>query len=368
MPQYIHEESDWADFRYNQAEYSALLSQVWRRQGHLIGQMTALGFEVRQQTELETLIIEIEKTSEIEGEYLDTEQVRSSVARRLGMDTSGLPKPESDVEGVVEMMLDATRNFKSSLTAQRLFDWHLALFPAESTRLRPLRRGTWRDDRTGLMQVLSGAMGRERVHFEAPAAERLEGEMSRFLDWFNTDNTTDGLLKAALPHLWFVTIHPFEDGNGRIARAIADMALARADDCEQRFYSMSAQIRKERKEYYNVLERTQSGTLDVTEWIVWFLGCLNRSLEASESTVQKVTAKARFWLNCSQFNINERQKALINQLIDGFTGKLNTSKWAKIAKCSQDTAHRDITQLIDYGILEKEEAGGRSTSYRLRDQ
>lgn len=366
MGRYIHEQADWPTFRYDANAFSVALSEAWRRQGYVLGQMQALGFALRQETELDALTLEVEKTSEIEGEYLDSDQVRSSVARRLGMDASGLPHPERDVEGVVEMMMDATHNFAAPLTEARLFDWHRSLFPTGRIGLHSDAVGRWRDELSDPMQVVSGRVGHQHIHFEAPAAERLNSEMHHFLEWFNADEERDGLVKAALAHLWFVTLHPFEDGNGRIARAVADMALARADRCEQRFYSMSAQIRRERKEYYAILERTQSSTLDVTEWLGWFVGCLTRTLEAADTTIQKTVYKANFWMQHGEFDLNERQRKMLNKLLDGFVGKLVTQKWAKMTGSSHDTANRDIKQLIDWGILEKEDAGGRSTSYRLK--
>ncbi len=308
------------------------------------------------------------KSSEIEGEVLDAEQVRWSVARRLGLEIGGLKAPDRDVEGVVEMMLDATRNYDQPLSAERLFAWHSSLFPTRRSGMRKIRTGAWREDGTGPMQVVSGPIGHERVHFEAPAAAKLDQEMSGFLDWINdTDPRTgvDLVLKAGLAHLWFVTIHPFDDGNGRIARAIADLVLARSEGSPQRYYSMSAQIRRERKAYYDILEQTQKGTLDLTPWLDWFLACLGRAIDGAQTTLALVLAKARFWQALQAVEINARQRLLLNRLLDGFEGALTTSKWAKIAKCSPDTALRDILDLVECGVLVRGLEGGRSTSYAL---
>lgn len=327
--------------------------------------MEALGFQLQREAVLKTLTEDVVKSSDIEGETLDVNQVRSSVARRLGMDVGGLKPADRHVEGVVEMMLDATRKYDEPLNAKRLLAWHASLFPAGRTGLRKIRVGAWRDDKTGPMQVVSGPIGRERVHFEAPAARRLNREMKAFVDWFNEDADIDPLLKASLAHLWFVTIHPFDDGNGRIARAIGDLALARSEQSSHRFYSLSAQIREEREEYYDILERTQSGTLDVTAWMEWFLECLGRAIAGAQSMLSAVLHKARFWQSLRDVPINERQRLLLNRLLDGFEGNVTTSKWAKIARCSSDTALRDITELVDRGVLVRNAAGGRSTSYAL---
>jgi Fic family protein len=329
--------------------------------------MEALGFQLKAEAVLQTLTEEIVKSSEIEGEVLDKEQVRSSIARRLGMDIGALTPADRDVEGVVEMTLDATQKFAEPLTAARLFAWHAALFPTGRSGMSRIVVGAWRDGAKGPMQVVSGPIGRERVHYQAPPAKRVDGEMRAFLEWFNRDAAIDPVLKAALAHLWFVAIHPFDDGNGRIARAIADMALARSENSAQRFYSMSAQIRAERKAYYDALERTQKGDLDVTAWIAWFLACLERAFDGAEATLASVLKKARFWEARAGAAFNDRQRAMINRLLDGFVGKLTSSKWAKIAKCSQDTALRDIDDLVKRGVLRKEPAGGRSTSYALID-
>jgi Fic family protein len=330
--------------------------------------MEALGFPLEQEALLQTLTEEVVKSSEIEGEKLDVSLVRSSIARRLGMDVGGLEPADRQVEGVVEMMLDATRHYDQPLTAERLFAWHASLFPTGRIGMRKIRAAAWRDDSTGPMQVVSGPIGRERVHFEAPPAAKLEREMQVFLDWFNEDSTnvdSDAVLKAGLAHLWFVTIHPLDDGNGRIARAIADLALARSEHSSQRFYSMSAQIRRERAAYYNILEQTQKATMDVTAWMEWFLACLGRAIDGAQTTLAAVLSKARFWEPLRAVPLNERQRLMLNRLLDGFEGKLTTSKWAKIAKCSSDTALRDILDLVERGILVRNPQGGRSTSYAL---
>ena len=348
-----------------------MLAHVRHRQGRLIGRMEGLGFVSRSEAVLATLTQDVLKSSEIEGEILNPDQVRSSVARRLGIDIAGAIPADRDVEGVVEMMLDATQHFTEPLTQERLFGWHAALFPTGYGGIHPIRVGGWRDDSKGAMQVISGPISREKIHFEAPAAKRLQHEMDAFLAWVNHAKSANGnevidpVLKAALAHLWFVTIHPFDDGNGRIARAIADWALARSEGSSQRFYSMSSQIRVERRAYYDMLERTQKSTLDITDWLVWFLACLDRAITATEATLGAVFRKASFWDKNAGGTINERQKKMLNKLFDGFEGKLTSTKWASIAKCSQDTAQRDIQGLIDQGILVKDAAGGRSTRYSL---
>ncbi|MBC7774982.1 MAG: Fic family protein [Phycisphaerae bacterium] len=364
---YIYQHPKWPAFTWSQASLELLLGTVRHRQGRLIGRMEALGFDLRAEAVLHNLTLDILKSNEIEGEMLDPEQVHSSVARRLGMDIAGLIPADRHVERAVEMMVDAAQNFNQPLTKDRLFGWHSALFPAGRSGMRRIGAGAWRDHQTGPMQVVSGPVGRERVHFVAPESEVLEKEMQQLMEWFNTEMATDPVLKAAIAHLWLLTIHPFDDGNGRIARTIADMQLARADGTTQRFYSMSAQIRQERSAYYQMLEKTQQGTLDITAWLEWFLLCLNRALEATEHTLADVLKKARFWQENTVKPFNDRQRLMLNKLLDGFEGKLTSSKWAKIAKCSQDTATRDIQSLIDQGILLKESAGGRSTSYVLRD-
>jgi len=327
--------------------------------------MEALGFSLRQEAVLQTLTADVLKSSEIEGEKLDTDQVRSSIARRLGMDVGALKSADRHVEGVVEMILDATRHYDQPLTAERLFSWHASLFPTGRSGMTKIRVGAWRDDSTGPMQVVSGPIGRERVPFQGPPANRLDEEMQAFLRWLGTSADIDPVLKAGMAHLWFVTIHPFDDGNGRIARAIADMALARSEKSPQRFYSMSAQIREERGAYYDILEQTQKGTLDITPWMQWFLGCLGRAIDGAETTLSAVLAKARFWDSIQGISLNERERLVLNRLLDGFDGKLTTSRYAKLAKCSQDTALRDILFLIERNILVRSADGGRSTSYAL---
>jgi Fic family protein len=356
---YIYQLPQWPHFEWNKEEVSHLLTEVRYRQGRLLGQMESLGFNLRAEATLQTLTLDVLKSSEIEGEILDPDQVRSSIARRLGMDIAGLIPADRSVEGVVEMMLDATQQYDAPLSDERLFSWHAALFPAGRSGMHKIVVGAWRDNTMDdPMQVVSGPMGREDSHI-------LNDEMEKFIRWFNTENHIDAVIKAAIAHLWFVTIHPFDDGNGRIARAIIDMQLARADESIQRFYSMSAQIRIERKGYYDILEKTQKGSLDITEWLTWFLNCLDNALSATAETLAKVMQKARFWENPHMHALNDRQKKMLNKLLDGFDGKLTSSKWAKIAKSSQDTANRDIQDLIEKGILLKEAAGGRSTSYIL---
>ncbi len=363
---YIHEQPKWPAFRWDAERLSRLLVEVRHRQGRLIGRMEGLGFQLRTEAVLNSLTEEVLKSSEIEGEKLDRDQVRSSIARRLGIDIGGLTPADRDVEGVVEMMLDATQHYDQPLSADRLFDWHAALFPTGRSGMSKINVGAWRDDKKGPMQVVSGPIGKERVHYEAPVAGRLRGEMKKFLEWFEKANSTDLVLKAGVAHLWFVTIHPFDDGNGRIARAIADMVLARSERSPQRFYSMSAQIRQERKEYYEILESTQKDDLDITRWLEWFLGCLSRAFDRAETILATVLSKARFWDRFTGTDFNERQRSMINRLLNGFEGKLTSSKWAKLEKCSQDTALRDIEDLIQKGAVTKDSAGGRSTSYSLR--
>jgi Fic family protein len=364
MSSYIYNHPDWPKFHWDRESLAERLAAVRHEQGRLIGRMEALGFKLRQEAILQTLTEDVLKSSEIEGEKLDAEQVRSSIARRLGMDIGGLKAADRNVEGVVEMMLDATRHYDQALSTDRLLTWHASLFPTGRSGMSRIKVGTWRDDTGGPMQVVSGPVGRERVHFEAPVAGRVDREVQAFLDWFNGAET-DWVVKAGLAHLWFVTIHPFDDGNGRIARAIADMALARSENSTQRFYSMSVQIRQERAAYYDILERTQKGTMDITPWMDWFLGCLGRAIEGAQATLAAVLSKARFWETFADFPLNERQRLVLNRLLDGFEGKLTTLKWAKLAKCSHDTALRDISALVERGILVRNPEGGRSTSYGL---
>jgi len=365
MSQYIHQQSDWPKLHWNREFLADRLLAVHHEQGRLMGRMEALGFNIQQEALLDTFTQDVLKSSEIEGERLPSDQVRSSVARHLGMDIAGLKPVDRNVEGVVEMMLDATRNYDQPPTADRLFSWHASLFPTGRSGMRPVRTGAWRDDRTGPMQVVSGPVGRERIHYEAPPAAKLDQEMQAFLNWFNATNEADWVVKAALAHFWFVTIHPFDDGNGRIARAIADLALARSEKSPQRFYSMSAQIRQERNEYYNILERTQKGTTDITPWMDWFLDCLARTIEGAQITLASVFYKTRVWEIAANVQLNDRQRLILQKLLEGFEGKLTTSKWAALTKSSQDTALRDILHLVENGILVKSSEGGRSTSYTL---
>ena len=365
MTTYIHELQEWPRFRWDEGLAARHLAPVRHRQGRLIGRMEALGFDLRAEAVLATLTEDVLKSSEIEGETLNRDQVRSSIARRLGLDIGASAPADRRTEGVVEMMLDATQKYAEPLTEERLFAWHAALFPTGRSGMIRIISGAWRDDSSGPMRVLSGPIGREQVHYVAPRAARLEAEMSAFLKWFNHEAVLDPVLKAALAHLWLVTIHPFDDGNGRIARAIADMALARSEQSAQRFYSMSAQIRLERNAYYDVLETTQKSDLDITVWLEWFLGCLDRAIEGAENTLSGVLRKARFWEAIRDQSLNERQRKVINRLLDGLEGKLTSSKWAALTRSSPDTALRDITDLVKRGILVRDAGGGRSTSYSL---
>lgn len=362
---YIHQHHDWPTFHWQSAALAERLADVRHRQGRLIGRMESLGFDLRAEAVLQTLTEDVTRSSEIEGEVLDRDQVRSSIARRLGMDIGGLVPADRNIEGVVEMMLDATQNFEKPLTRDRLFAWHAALFPTGRSGMSKINVGAWRDDANGPMQVVSGPIGRERVHYEAPGAPIVDAEMQAFLAWLEADAGQDPVLKAGIAHLWFVTIHPFDDGNGRIARAIADLALARSERSAQRFYSMSGQIRTERDAYYDLLEATQKGDLDITRWLTWFLDCLDRAIDGAETILASVLHKARFWEIHADAQLNDRQREMLNRLLNGFVGKLTSSKWAKISKCSQDTALRDIEGLVKLGALAKDEAGGRSTSYSL---
>ncbi|RLD90412.1 MAG: DUF4172 domain-containing protein [Bacteroidetes bacterium] len=365
---YIYQQENWPNFTWDINKLSDLLAEVRNKQGRLIGKMETLGFHLQNEAFLETLTVDILKSNEIEGVILNKEEVRSSIARRLGIDLGGLPPINRNIEGIVDMMFDTTKNFEKLLTKKRLFDWHYAMFPMGRSGMYEIIVGKWRDDSTGPMQVVSGAMGKEKVHYEAPPAKMIDNEMNRFLDWFNNKTDIDLVLKASIAHLWFVTLHPLEDGNGRITRAITDMLLARSDGLPQRFYSISSQIQKERKSYYNILEKTQKGNLDITEWINWFLNTLQKAIANSEDTLSLVIKKHKFWNTYGTEIKNERQKKILNKLLDGFTGYLTTSKWAKIAKCSQDTALRDIQDLIDKGILIKSNSGGRSTKYELKKE
>lgn len=367
MVTYIHQRKDWPKFHWDQESLLGRLGAVRHLQGRLIGRMEGLGFKLRAEASLQGLTEEVIKSSDIEGERLDRDQVRSSLARRLGIDIGALTPADRAVEGVVEMTLDATQHYMEPLTRERLFGWHAALFPTGRSGMHRITVGAWRTGQAGPMQVVSGPIGREKVHYEAPAAANVDAEMRAFLHWFNRDDGMDLVLKAGVAHLWFVTIHPFEDGNGRIARAIADMALARAERSAQRFYSLSAQIARERDRYYDQLEATQKGDLDITDHLLWFIGCFERALANADTLLAGALAKARFWERHAATPLNERQRSMLHRLLDGFQGKLTSSKWAGIAKCSPDTALRDIEALIGLGILVKDAAGGRSTSYSLVD-
>ena len=365
-PLYLWQKPDWPDRRYDAAALAGQLARVHRAQGHLMGRMSELGLAQREQATLQVLTQEVIKTSEIEGERLSMDAVRWSIARRLGLDIGALAPADRHVEGVVDMVLDATGHFDQPLTAERLFGWHAALFPTGFSGMTRIRTGAWRDDATGPMQVVSGPLRRQKVRYQAPPAKTLAKQTKAFLQWFNKEDTSgDALIKAGLAHLWLVTLHPFDDGNGRISRAVGDMALARAEGTDQRFYSLSAQIQRERKQYYDQLEATQKGNMDVTGWLAWFLGCLLRAVQGADETLGAVLGKGRFWKRWADTAMNERQIKLVNRLLDGFEGKLTTAKWATIAKCSTDTALRDISDLMARGVLHKLEGGGRSTGYAL---
>lgn len=366
---WIYKHQDWPNFTWDAQKLSSKLAELRYKQGHLLGRMEGLGFELKREASLNTLTSDVVKSSAIEGENLNPEEVRSSIARRLGIDIAGLMPASRNVEGIVEMMLDATQNFFKPLTSKRLFDWHAAMFPTGRSGMHSIIVGNWRDDSNGPMQVVSGTIGHEKVHFEAPSADQLKKEMSAFLAWFESKSNLDLVLRAGIAHLWFVTLHPFEDGNGRIGRAIADMALARADNLSERFYSLSAQFAAERKDYYNQLERQQRSTSDITGWLEWFLDCLGRAISNAEESLGKVLFKAQLWGKINQNPINDRQRFIINRMLeDNFVGHMNTSKYAKLAKCSTDTALRDIQDLMSREIFIQNPGGGRSTSYRLPDK
>ncbi|WP_019218363.1 Fic family protein [Legionella tunisiensis] len=366
---WIHEYRNWPNFTWNAEALVFKLAEIRHRQGHLLGRMKGLGFTLKQEASLNTLTNDVVKSSAIEGEKLNQDEVRSSIARRLGIERPGLISSSRVVEGIVEMMLDATQQFSKPLTKERLFDWHSALFPTGRSGMHFITVGHWRGMGAGPMQVVSGSIGREKVHFEAPSADRLEKEMEAFLTWFDNNNSIDPVLKAGIAHLWFVTIHPFEDGNGRIARAIGDMALARADGVPDRFYSLSTQIEAERKDYYSHLEKQQRSSPEITRWLTWFLDCLGRAISSAEDTLGKVLFKAQLWDKINQKPVNERQRLIINRMLeDDFKGFMNTSKYAKLAKCSNDTALRDIQDLRGRSIFIQNHGGGRSTSYRLADK
>lgn len=364
---YIWELPEWHNFFVNHDVIANPLAHARHQQGLLLGRMLSLGFALQKEANLKILTEDVIKSSEIEGEKLDRDQVRSSIARRLGMEVAGLVASERSVDGIVEVMLDATSNASGPLTQQRMFDWHAALFPTGRSGMHKIRVGNWRDDSSGPMQAVSGPIGREKVHFVAPPAANIQGEMDRFLNWFNQPSDADPLQSSAIAHLWFVTVHPFDDGNGRIARALADMILARSEQISQRFYSMSSQVRKERSKYYEILEETQKGSLDITKWVTWYLQCFTRAVDSSQETLKSTLLKARFWERFARATFNERQRKMLNWLLDGFDGSLTSSKWARMTKCSQDTASRDIAVLVEFGVLKRGAAKGRSTSYSLAE-
>lgn len=364
MAKYIYQNKNWTDFTWNDKAINAVFGEVRLMQGKIIGQMNALGFSAKEEATLTALTLDVVKSSEIEGELLNYDQVRSSIARRLGINTAGLVPSSRHIEGIVEMMLDATQRHNLTLTKKRLFGWHAALFPTGYSGPYEIEVGRYR---TGEMQVVSGAMGKEKVHYEAVKAELVKAEMDKFLNWFNNDNQLDTVMKAAIAHFWFIIIHPFDDGNGRIVRAITDMLLARAESSGERFYSMSSQILVERNQYYDILQKVQHSTGDITEWLEWFLHCLKNAMLATENTTQRILRKAEFWKLHEQTPINERQRLMLNKLFDGFDGKLKTSKWAKITKTSTDTALRDIKDLVEKGILQQTEEVGRNSNYELSD-
>lgn len=362
---YIWQAPDWPNWRYDLTVLAQRLSDVSQAQGRLLGRLSGVGPDLRERASLLVLTDDVLKTSEIEGEHLNADSVRSSIARHLGIDIGALLPADRHVDGIVDLVLDATGKAHLPVTETRLFSWQAALFPTGHSDLAKINVGQWRDDQNGPMQVVSGPIGRQKIHFEAPPANRLNAELEAFLTWLNKSSHEPSLLKAGLAHLWFVTVHPFRDGNGRIARALGDLLLARADGSPQRFYSLSAQIQKERKAYYQILERTQKQSLDVTEWLAWFLDTLFQAITAAHTTLDQVFNKATFWQRWASKPLNARQIKLLNRLLDGFEGKLTTSKWAAIAKCSPDTALRDIAELVSLGVLHKTNAGGRSTSYAL---
>lgn len=362
---YIHENLSWPQFTWDQEQINQVLPDIRHRQGRLLGKMAGLGFSLQSEASLRVITLDVIKSSEIEGELLPSDQVRSSVARRLGLDIGAVAVSDRRVEGVVELMLDATQHYDDSLTEKRLFAWHAALFPTGRSEVLPLTVGYWRKHSGDPMQVVSGPMGKEKVHYEAPDASVVKAEMKRFMQWFNEANQTDLLVKAGIAHLWFITIHPFDDGNGRIARALTDLLLARSDQSNFRFYSLSNEIQADKKQYYHILETTQKGNLDITAWLLWFLDRVSKAVTSAEVLLNNVLFKAQFWQRHATTTFNIRQHFMLNKLLDGLDGKLNTTKWAKMTKTSQDTALRDIQQLINLGILCKESEGGRSTNYRL---
>jgi Fic family protein len=362
---YIWKRSEWPHFTWDDARLLEPLAVARLKQGRLLGRMAQLGFDLKREAQLEALTEDVIKSSEIEGEVLDHDSVRSSIARHLGVPVAAVAPADRRIEGVVAMTLDATENYDTPLTPERLFGWQAALFPTGYSGSHQIKTGGWRDDIDGPMQVVSGPMGRQRIHYQAPPAERLDAELQAFLEWFNRRGETEGLLRAGLAHLWFVTIHPFEDGNGRIARAIADQALAQSEDSSQRFYSMSSQIRKGRSGYYDALEHTQRGTLEVTDWLVWFLDCFARAIDGAEVVCANVLRKADFWQRSAREPLTPRQKIVLNRFLDGFESRLTTKKWAAIGKCSIPTAQRDINELVERGILRRNPGGSKNTSYDL---
>lgn len=362
MRKYIYEYENWPEFTWNDKQINFILGKVRHLQGKIFGKMEALGFSIKEETILSTLTLDVLKSSEIEGEILNYEQVRSSIARKLGLEYAGIIHIDRNVEGVVEMMLDATQKYDYDIDHERIFGWHAALFPTGWSGMHKIDTGCYRK---GEMQVVSGPLGKEKIHFQAPLPDVVEKEMNVFLDWFNNEKNTDGVLKAAIAHFWFIIIHPFDDGNGRIARAFSDMLLARSEESSQRFYSLSNQILSEKKKYYEILQKVQHSSGEITEWLEWFLNCLYRALENTEETLKRIIIKSDFWDKHKETSINSRQRLMLNKIFDGFEGKLKSSKWAKITKCSSDTALRDIKDLMEKGILKREESGGRSTNYEL---
>ena len=362
---YIWEQPEWPNLTWDDGRLLEPLAAARLKQGRLLGSMARLGFDLKLEAQLEALTEDVIKSSEIEGEVLDRDSVRSSIARRLGVPAAAVVPADRRTEGVVEMMLDATENYEALLTPETLFGWQASLFPTGYSGMHKVKAGAWRDDAAGPMQVVSGPIGRQQVHYQAPPAPQLDGEMQAFLDWFNCRGEPEGLLRAGLAHLWFVTIHPFEDGNGRVARAIADQALAQSEDSGQRFYSVSSQIRKERSDYYDMLERSQKGALDVTDWLAWFLDCFSRALDGAEAACANVLRKADFWQRYAREAFDKRQKTVLNRFLDGFEGKLTAKKWAAIGKCSIPTAQRDINELVERGILRRNPGGSKNTSYDL---
>jgi len=363
---YIYQNINWPNFVWNKEIILPHLANARNLQGRVLGKMELAGFSLRKEASLTTLTSDVLKSTKIEGILLDKEEVRSSIARKLGMDVQGLKSSDRDVDGIVEVMIDATQNYTKKLTKERLFSWNAALFPIGRSGMYKITVANFRKDKTGPMQVVSGLMGKERVHFRAPASKQLNKEVTDFLKWFNSSNEDDAIIKSAISHFWFITIHPFDDGNGRIARAIADIQLSISDKTSQRFYSMSSQIEKQKKSYYSILEESQKGNLDITAWILWYCNCLEKALINTEESLQNVFQKAKFWELHAQTTLNKRQVFMINKLLDNFFGKLSSSKWAKMTKCSRDTALRDILYLIENDILEKENRGGRSTTYKIK--